>query len=170
VLCLALTGVVAYCAGQVLLDGRPLTHSDRVGHVLQSHGLISGLTAEENVALPLQARGHGRTFIDRQVHGALADVALSDEADRAVDELSGGERQRVGVARALALDPDVLVADEPTSELDPDSRQRVLRRLMAFAESDRILIVASDDTEVLDEFPRVVELSGGRVVAARPEG
>lgn len=164
VLCLALTDAVPRVAGQVLLDGGPITRTHRIAQILQSHGLVSGLTAEENVALPLQARGHDRPFIEQQVGRALDDVALTEEAERAVDELSGGERQRVGVARALAFDPDVLVADEPTSELDPDNRRRVLQRLLAFAEGGRILVVASDDPEVLGAFGSVVELSSGRVV------
>jgi ABC-type lipoprotein export system ATPase subunit len=166
VLCLALTGVVPPRSGQVLLDGGPMNGTRRVGQVLQSHGLVSDLTAAENVALPLQARGEEPLVIEQQVAQALEAVALSEEADRSVDELSGGERQRVGVARALAADPDILVADEPTSELDPDNRQRVLHRLLAFAASGRILVVATDDTTLLDALGRVVELSNGRVVPA----
>ena len=134
------------------------------GLILQTHGLVAGLTAEENVALPLQARRLPREDVAARTARALADVGLERHAGRPVDELSGGERQRVGIARALALDPEVLVADEPTSELDPGNRNRVLSLLRDLARRGRIVAIASDDPEVAAACSRVVVLDQGTVL------
>jgi putative ABC transport system ATP-binding protein len=168
-LCLVVAGVIAPSRGQVLLDGEPFTPDDdaSVGLILQDHGLISWLTAEENVALPLQARTMTRDEIADRAARALGSVGLADQAARLVVELSGGERQRVGVARALAADPTVLVADEPTGELDPANRTKILTLLAQHAANSQIVVIASDDPEVMDALPRVVELDEGRVVEVR---
>jgi putative ABC transport system ATP-binding protein len=168
VLCLVLAGALAPTRGHLLLDGRPFVPGDEtpVGLILQTHGLVGGLTAEENVALPLQARGRGlgRDEIGERSLRALASVGLAEEASRPVEDLSGGEHQRVGIARALAADPVVLIADEPTAELDPENRAIVLGLLMAQAAAPTIVVVASDDPEIVAAFPRVVELDRGRIV------
>ena len=80
----------------------------------------------------------------------------------------GGEHQHVGIARALAGEPRIVIADEPTAELDPDNRENVLSLLLERASQQRIVIVASDDPEVVARFPRVVELEAGRVRAIGP--
>jgi putative ABC transport system ATP-binding protein len=166
VLCLVLAGALAPTHGRMSLDGRPFVVGAEasIGLVLQTHGLMAGLTAEENVAIPLQARRLGPTEISRRTTIALESVGLVSEASRPVDDLSGGERQRVGVARALAGRPLVLVADEPTAELDPGNRQRVLSLLAEHAVLGNFVVVASDDPEVVDAFPQKVELSDGRIL------
>jgi ABC-type lipoprotein export system ATPase subunit len=165
VLCLVLAGALAPTRGRVLLDGRPLVAGRTpVGLILQTHGLVAGLTAEENVALPLQARGLDRADIGERSLRALTSVGLAEQATRPVEDLSGGEHQRVGIARALAGDPLVVIADEPTAELDPGNRETVLSLLMAHGVQTRIVVVASDDPEVVAAFPRVVELNAGRIV------
>lgn len=172
-LCMVMAGALTVTRGTVRLD-RPAdggsslgglqpagTGSGASGLVLQTHGLVQGLTAEENVALPLQARRVDRDEAARRCAQALADVGLTRHAPRLVDELSGGERQRVGIARALAVDPTVLVADEPTSELDPGNRERVLRLLTAHARAGRIVVIASDDPEIVGACGHVVTLERG---------
>jgi putative ABC transport system ATP-binding protein len=169
-LCFVLAGAVAPTQGSVLFDGLPISPVTRqeIGLILQVHGLVGGLTAIENVALPLQAR-HMRPHEVRDASGrALALVGLADDGERLVDELSGGERQRVGIARALAGDPRIVIADEPTAELDPDNREIVLSLLLERASQQRIVIVASDDPGVVARFPRVVELEAGHVRAIGP--
>jgi putative ABC transport system ATP-binding protein len=164
VLCLVLAGALVPTRGQVLLNGRPFcAGGTSIGLILQSHGLADGLTAEENVALPLQARGLSRAEIGRRSTRALASVGLGGLETRRIEELSGGEHQRVGIARALAGDPAVLIADEPTSELDPENRQIVLGLLLDHAAKSNIVVVASDDPDVVATFPQVVELDRGQM-------
>jgi putative ABC transport system ATP-binding protein len=169
-LCFVLAGTVEPTQGRVLFEGRPISPITReeIGLILQVHGLVSGLTAIENVALPLQARRVQPRDVRDWAVRALALVGLADHGERLVDELSGGERQRVGIARALAGDPRIVVADEPTAELDPENRENVLSLLLERASRRRIVIVASDDPAVVARFPRVVELEEGRVRAIGP--
>jgi putative ABC transport system ATP-binding protein len=167
----ALAGLTPASRGDVFLDDVPLSGEDplvrrRFGVVLQSHGLASGLTAEENVALPLQARALPKEIIAARCSIALTSVGLDDATGRLVDELSGGQRQRVGIARALAGQPDVLVADEPTAELDPLNRTRMLSLLLD-PEAQRIVLIASNDPELLDACHEVVHLLDGRIVDLR---
>ena len=179
VLCLVMAGAVAPSRGVVRVDwptGAVVgvgpagggAGSGTTGLVLQTHGLVQGLTAEENVGLALQARRVDPREAARRAAQALGDVGLTRHAARLVDELSGGERQRVGIARALALDPTVLIADEPTSELDPGNRERILRLLTARSESGRIVAIASDDPEIIAACGRVVTLERG-TLARSPE-
>lgn len=174
VLCLLLAGALEATRGSVRLQGGATPASpgnqvaDVAGLVLQVHGLVEGLSAEENVALPLQARRLERADVAARVARSLHDVGLEKHAGRPVEELSGGERQRVGIARALALEPLVLVADEPTAELDSGNRERVLRLLTARAEAGAIVVIASDDPEVLSACARVVVLDRGRL-AVQPQ-
>jgi putative ABC transport system ATP-binding protein len=169
-LCFVLAGAVEPTLGSVLYEGRPISPATReeIGLVLQVHGLVSGLTAIENVALPLQTRRAQPNDVRDVSVRALALVGLADDGERLVDELSGGERQRVGIARALAGDPRIVIADEPTAELDPDNRENVLSLLLERASQQRIVIVASDDPAVVARFPRVVELEAGRVRTIGP--
>lgn len=175
VLCLVLAGALGTTRGTVELDPGPGTRvaisatSGRDGTtaiILQSHGLVPGLRAEENVALPLQARGLPRTEVAKRVRSTLDLVGLVSHARRSVDELSGGERQRVGIARALALTPLLLVADEPTAELDPDNRTRVIQLLVRAAERGASVLVTSDDPDVLASCDATFLLDAGCVVRA----
>jgi ABC-type lipoprotein export system ATPase subunit len=172
VLCLVLAGALAPTRGEVLLDGRRFEPGGETstGLILQTHGLVAGLTAEENVALPLQARSLSRDEVAQRSFRALSSVGLGDLANRRVEELSGGEHQRVGIARALACDPLVLVADEPTAELDPENRVLVLDLLMEHAAKSNLVVVASDDPEVIRAFPQVVELERGQIDQMRSRG
>ncbi len=164
-LCLVLAGAVEPTGGTVLVDGRPMSGQARegTGLILQVHGLVGGLTAIENVALLLQARRRPVGDALERSMRSLASLGLAEDGHRVVDELSGGECQRVGIARALAGDPDVIVADEPTAELDPDNREIVLEILLAAADQGKIVVVASDDPIVISRFPVVVELEDGLV-------
>ncbi len=156
-------GRVTYGAVALEPDGAPLR--ERRGLVLQAYGLAEALTAEENVTLPLQARGIPRTEVLERAAGALAAVGLSGLAGHLVGELSGGQQQRVALARALAVDPEVLLADEPTSELDADSRELVLERFRQLAAAGKVVVLASHDPEVTARCATVLRLRDGRVEA-----
>jgi putative ABC transport system ATP-binding protein len=150
-------------------DGRPRPD---VAFVLQGNGLVPLLTARENVALALRARGCPSARALERAELELELLGLGDLGNRQVDELSGGQAQRVACARALAVDPDLLLADEPTSELDEPNRTRVLARLRAVSNGGATVVVASHDPAVMAAGDDVVRLSDGHVtsqVAASPE-
>jgi ABC-type lipoprotein export system ATPase subunit len=168
-LCLTAAGLAVPSRGHVrfVVNGTESPFAEwahRVGLILQTHGLVDGLTAQETVSLPLQAIGAGSRAIERCAREALDSVALLDHASRFVEDLSGGERQRVGIARALAIEPVILVADEPTAELDPDNRKHAIDLLLTFASSGRVLLIASDDAEVLSSCGSTARLQEGKLV------
>jgi putative ABC transport system ATP-binding protein len=169
VLLLVLAGLLSPTRGTVLVDGAPIGPGhDRpdvgFGIVLQTQGLVPELTADENVALPLQSRGLATGEVADRTTRALTAVGLDAVGDRLAGELSGGQRQRVGVARALAGAPGIVIADEPTAELDPDNRARVLSLLLDPA-PPRIVVVASNDPEVSSACRHVLHLRDGRMDA-----
>ena len=148
-----LGGLVRPDTGTATYDGQPVgtrTGEPRPGtaFVLQSYGLVPSLTAEENVAVALRARKVAPGDDVRRSHAALARVGVADLAERLVTELSGGQLQRVAVARALAVEPDVLLADEPTSELDEHNRDLVVAEIRAEAQRGAVVVLATHDPEV----------------------
>jgi putative ABC transport system ATP-binding protein len=172
VLLLVLAGLIVPTRGTVRVDGAPVattggTRAARFGVVLQSQGLVAEMTAHENVALPLQHRGRAAAEVATRTDEALEAVGLEAVGDRMAGELSGGQRQRVGVARALAGSPEIVIADEPTAELDPDNRARVLSLLVS-PPSPRIVVVASNDPEVIGACQRVLHLRDGTVESEGP--
>jgi putative ABC transport system ATP-binding protein len=132
--------------------------------VFQSYGLLSLLTAAENVELAQQARGDSRAVIARQTAAALAAVGLAERGDHLVEELSGGEQQRVALARALVGDPDLVLADEPTAELDEQNRARVISLLTQVPAAGRTLVLATHDPDVAAACEVVLHLRDGRLV------
>jgi ABC-type lipoprotein export system ATPase subunit len=162
-----LGGLLPPAAGRVTLDGAPVADRGtrlRLAMVLQGYGLVTALTARENVAVALQARGVPRAEVRRRTAAALADVGLTEVAEHLVEELSGGQQQRVAVARALAVAPDVLLADEPTAELDAENRERVVDLLEAVARAGSVVVIASHDPDVVERCDDVLTLDAGRVV------
>ncbi|GIH28699.1 ABC transporter ATP-binding protein [Acrocarpospora phusangensis] len=123
--------------------------------VFQSYGLLALLTAAENVEVALRAAGHTGRDAMRRADAVLASLGLSEYAGHLVEELSGGQQQRVAVARALAVGPRVLLADEPTAEQDSGNRELVLKELLA---AEAALVIATHDPEVADRCDRVVTL------------
>jgi len=137
----------------------------RVGLVFAEHNLCASLRAAENVELPLQVRGLPRDERRRRVTDALQRLGVDELAERFPDALSSGQQQRVAVARALAGEPALLVADEPTAHLDGDSA-RALVELFAALVSERQLaaVVATHDPRLLDRASRVLRLDDGRAL------
>jgi len=155
-----LAGLAAPSAGSVLVDGRPVTdvsHAD-LAVVLQGYGLVSLFTAAENVEAALRAAGRDPGEVGETAAAALASIGLAGHEEQLIEELSGGQQQRVAVARALALRPQLLIADEPTAEQDKASRQLVLDRLFDVRSRDGSLVLATHDPEVAERCDEVVEL------------
>lgn len=166
-----LAGLEPPDAGTVTLAGADLAGLEpaelrrRVGLVLQGYALLALLTAAENVDLALRAAGSGMATerADRAL-AALATVGLADRADHLLEELSGGEQQRVAVARALVGRPAVLVADEPTAELDAQTRERVLDLLFDVTRTGVALVLATHDPDVACRCDRQLLVRDGELL------
>jgi putative ABC transport system ATP-binding protein len=141
--------------------GRARLRRDQIGIVFQRMHLFDALTARANVALPLVEAGVGRSDRRERATDLLERVDLGDRVDHRPAELSGGERQRVAVARALVRDPALLVADEPTGELDTATGEHVLD-LFHEAATDRAVVVATHDMAVAEAADRTIELRDGQ--------
>jgi putative ABC transport system ATP-binding protein len=134
----------------------------RWGIVLQGYGLVSLLTAQENVELVLQAQGLPRDEVRDRAAEALGRVGLERVGDHLIDQLSGGQQQRVAVARAIVGRPAVLLADEPSAELDAATRDRVLHVLVAEAHRGAVVLLATHDRIVADAAHVEIALHDGR--------
>jgi ABC-type lipoprotein export system ATPase subunit len=160
-----LAGLERPDSGTVRVDGKPLPDvvPDGFGLILQGYGLVSVLTAAENVEVALQGRGLPREEVRDRAAAALEAVALEQVADHLVEQLSGGQQQRVAVARALAVDPAVLLADEFTAELDADSRSRILALVLGVARRGAVVVIATHDPEVAQSCHTELRLVDGRI-------
>ena len=132
---------------------------DTVGIVFQAFNLVSSLTALENVMVPLRAAGGSRAAARERAEELLAGVGLAERLKHRPGDLSGGQQQRVAVARAIALDPPLILADEPTAHLDFIQVEGVLRLIRSLAQGDRVVVVATHDSRMLPLADRVVELT-----------
>ncbi|MFJ8348016.1 ABC transporter ATP-binding protein [Streptomyces sp. NPDC094153] len=161
--------------GRVHVDGSDLSElgeegllalrRDHVGFVFQSFGLIPILTAAENVGVPMRLRRADPRVREERVELLLSLVGLVDHARQRPGELSGGQQQRVAIARALANEPALLIADEPTGQLDAETGHAVMELLRAVVRSERVTaLVATHDATLLDLADRVLELRDGRIV------
>lgn len=136
---------------------------DRVGIVFQRFHLLPGLTARANVAVPLVEQGVRKADRRERAAAALDAVGLEDRADHRPGSLSGGERQRVAIARALITDPAIVIADEPTGELDTETGNQVLDQFEALA-TDRPIVMATHDERALDRTNVTYRLRDGQLV------
>ena len=162
-------------SGRVEVDGREVSslgeeelvafRRDVVGFVFQAFGLLPILTAAENVEVPLRLRRTDAAVRDARVHELLHLVDLSDRANHRPPELSGGEQQRVAIARALGNEPRLLIADEPTGQLDSHRAQLVMGLLGRLVRERGVLaIVATHDPLLIEMADHLVELRDGEVV------
>jgi putative ABC transport system ATP-binding protein len=160
-----LAGLDSPSSGEVYIDGTRLTGvagpRQGVALVLQGYGLVSLLTAAENIEVALRAAGWAPPRAAAAAREALSQVGLDAHADQLVEELSGGQQKRTAVARALALKPKPLIADEPTAELDPASRTLALARLFEVATGGGALVLATHDPEVAERCDRLLDLRPG---------
>jgi putative ABC transport system ATP-binding protein len=150
--------------GAALADYR----RDKVGIVFQAFNLVPSLTALENVMVPLRAAGMSRAASRRRAEELLTRVNLTDRMKHRPGDLSGGQQQRVAVARAIALDPPLILADEPTAHLDFIQVEEVLRLIRSLAEGERVVVVATHDSRILPMADHVVELAPALASTNRP--
>jgi putative ABC transport system ATP-binding protein len=165
-------------AGELLFEGRDIARlGDRalselrleaLGFVFQQFNLIPTLTAAQNVELALAPRSTARAERRARVVGLLESVGLAERADHIPGKLSGGEQQRVAIARALANDPHVLLADEPTGNLDSTTGAEIMDLLLSLSgdEQRRTVVVVTHDAEVAARAERIVRMRDGRIVDA----
>ena len=161
-------------SGEVRLAGQSLRglsetkltrlRRDRIGFVFQSFGLIPILSAAENVGVPLRIAGMAPREREDRVRLMLDIVGLGEHARQRPGELSGGQQQRVAIARALAGSPQVLLADEPTGQLDSETAKQIMRLLRAVVQSEGVTaLVATHDPNLIDIADSVLELEDGKI-------
>src|SRR5690606_21456620 len=137
----------------------------RMGIVFQDHKLLYDRSVFDNVALPLVIAGAPRREMERRVRAALDQVGLRGRESHAPITLSTGEQQRVGIARAIAIRPDVVIADEPTGNLDPELSFEIMQLFTRFNEVGVTLLIATHDLELIERLPhRQLRLVGGQLV------
>ncbi|HPU00387.1 MAG: cell division ATP-binding protein FtsE [Firmicutes bacterium] len=142
-----------------------------IGMVFQDFRLLEDRTAFENIAFAMQVTGASRREIKRRVPYVLEMVGLLDKAHSRVCDLSGGEQQRVGLARAIINRPAMIIADEPTGNLDPDNSYEIMNILRSFNMRGTTVLVATHDQEMVNYLKkRVIRLEKGRVVADEAKG
>ncbi|MBI3682315.1 MAG: ABC transporter ATP-binding protein [Acidobacteria bacterium] len=162
-------------SGEILLDGESLSQvsddeltrvrRDKIGFIFQFFNLLPALTCLENVVLPLHLRGWPRKKIDERARELLELVELSHRLDHLPEELSGGERQRVAIARALSIYPPVLLADEPTGNLDSQTGAEILKLIQRLNERlNSTVLVVTHDMGVSGTCTRTIRLRDGRIV------
>ncbi len=166
--------------GQYQLNGRPVaslrmsgrarTRNREIGFIFQSFNLIGDLTVHENVELPLTYRGMRPAERRRRVDEALEKVEMAHRAKHLPSQLSGGQQQRVAVARAVAGQPSILLADEPTGNLDSKNGEAVMQLLAALHAEGSTICMVTHDPRYAQHAGREVHLFDGRVVDGRPQG
>lgn len=135
-----------------------------IGFIFQGFNLIAGLTALENVELPLIYRGVGRKEREKLSETALKKVGLSARIDHKPSEMSGGQQQRVAIARAIAQAPPVILADEPTGNLDSGSTKEIMGILKELHAEGRTVILITHDNEIAARAKRIIRIMDGKIV------
>ena len=160
-------------AGTYLLDGLPIEEysenqlakirNQKIGFVFQSFNLIPKLSAEENVELPLIYQGVKRAERQQRVKEALERVGLSKRAKHLPTELSGGQRQRVAIARALVTNPSLILADEPTGNLDSKTSREIMSMFHELHEQGNTIVLITHDNDVAKQAPRSIHILDGQL-------
>jgi len=160
-------------AGQYLLDGLPIEayseselakiRNQKIGFVFQSFNLIPKLSAEENVELPLIYQKVKKSERQRRVQEALEKVGLSHRAKHLPTELSGGQQQRVAVARALVTNPSLILADEPTGNLDSKTTREIMDMFHELHKQGNTIVLITHDNDIAKQAARVIHILDGRI-------
>ena len=173
-LLLTLGGMLSPTEGKVYLDGislydlspdaRARVRKEKIGFVFQSFNLIPYLTAQENVQVPLLLNGVNEDEQKRRAVELLTRVGLGDRLDHKPSELSVGQQQRVALARVLANDPALVLADEPTGNLDPETSQQVIGFLEEINREGRTVVMVTHDPVAASKAKRTLRLENGRII------
>jgi cell division transport system ATP-binding protein len=174
---LKLIAVMERCSrGQILLDGQNLSQAKekqlpfirrKMGFIYQDYKLLQDRTIFDNVALPLVIAGYGHHEITRRVRAALDKVSLSGKEKKYPLALSGGEQQRVGIARAVVNKPPIIIADEPTGNLDPELSAEIMLLFGEFQQVGVTVLIASHDISLITQLNhRVLKLDHGQLVSS----
>ncbi len=174
-LLLMLGGMLSPSCGRVLLneksiydltsDGRARLRKENIGFVFQTFNLVPYLTALENVQIPLYLAGADDKTQAERATALLERVGLGDRMDHKPSELSVGQQQRVALARMLANNPAVILADEPTGNLDPETADQVIRFFEEFNEEGRTIVMVTHDPKAADRARRTLRLRDGKIVS-----
>ena len=174
-----LSGIDSPDSGSIRIDGSDITplsdrrltlfRRDNIGIVFQFFNLIPTLTARENITLPQELSGAGRKAAEKRADNLLRQVGLGDRAKSFPDKLSGGEQQRVAIARALLHEPKIVLADEPTGNLDDDSGRAVIQLLLRLTRgAGKTLIMATHSAEIAQQADRVCRIHDGKLRIETP--
>jgi len=160
--------------GDIFLDGQNIEHLEeselaqirgkKIGFVFQTFNLIPTLTALENIALPMIFQGIEKNERIQRAEKILEDVKLSHRRNHLPNELSGGERQRVAIGRALANDPEVILADEPTGNLDTKTGAEIMKLFKDLNKKGKTIILVTHDLNLLNHAQKVLKIQDGKVV------
>lgn len=170
-----ISGIDTPTSGEVIIDSTPITglsenertlfRRKNIGFVFQFFNLIPTLNVRENLLLPLQLNGYPGADAQKRVVRLLEQVSMEDRAESYPDRLSGGEQQRVAIARALVHDPPLILADEPTGNLDSDTGRGIVSLLKDLVEaSGRTMLIVSHSDEVVEIASRVIVIDGGHLI------
>ena len=160
--------------GDIYLTGENIAHLDeselaqirgkKIGFIFQQFNLIPNLTAKENVMLPMLFQGESKEYKEDRAEKLLEAVELADRMDFYPNQLSGGQQQRVAIARALANKPDIILADEPTGNLDTKTGNKVMEFLTELNKKGRTIIIVTHDSEVAREYAKTIySLRDGKI-------
>lgn len=170
-----MSGIDREESGQIIIAGteitalderqRTLFRRDHIGIIFQSFNLIPTLTILENITLPRDLRGDSKRASEQKARELLARVGLGDRAEDFHDRLSGGEQQRVAIARALVHEPAVVLADEPTGNLDDETGRRILQLLLELTrDAGKTLVMATHNPEIIPLADRVCRIRDGQLI------
>lgn len=179
-LLLMLGGMLSPTSGRVSLDGESIydlnadqragLRTKNVGFVFQTFNLVSYLTALENVQIPMYLAGLDEAAHDERAVNLLKRVGLGDRLHHKPSELSVGQQQRVALARMLANDPAIILADEPTGNLDPDTSCQVIQYFEEFNQEGKTIVMVTHDPRAAARAKRTLRLADGQIVAAEKPG
>ena len=173
-------GLTAPTSGEVYFNGINLNDAEhskiqeirrRVGGIYQDYKLLPKKNVYENVAYIMQVEGKENKEIESEVPKVLEIIGLGGKIDNFPNELSGGEKQRLAIARALVNHPDVIIADEPTGNLDPYNAYEVISLLQKIKKAGKTIILATHDREIINKLgKRVITIEGGKIIRDEAEG